>query len=158
MTLRLAALAKARTQLGVHEVPAGSNWGVHVREYLASAGILTPAPWCMAFVHWSYAKCGVKLGGWAGVQNFLDWAEANGYEVRRPFKGDLVCYDWNSDRWHDHVGFVDRVLALRWKGKEFVGWVRTIEGNTAVGNDSNGGKVMYRWRWIKSAKFVRIPG
>jgi hypothetical protein len=157
MAKRHQALEIARKELGVTENPRGSNWGPRVSQYLKSAGILFPAPWCMAFVHWAFERAGVHLSGAASVQRFHDWANKNGYIVKRPFKGDVVCYDWNADNWDDHVGFVDRVLAIRWRGNAFAGWVKTIEGNTAVGNDSNGGKVMVRYRWIKKAVFVRIP-
>ena len=158
MAKRHDALARAVKEIGVTEVPAGSNWGPRVSQYLAAAGWKTPAPWCMAFVQWCFKQVGVnRLGGGASVGFFEDWAERHGYLVKRPFAGDVVCYRWGADDWPDHTGFVEKVLAVRWRNGQFVGWVRTIEGNTAVGNDSNGGKVMRRWRWISRAKFARIP-
>lgn len=157
MTIREAALQRAITQLGVTEHPAGSNDGPEIKRYRESVAHNLPAgPWCMYFMHWCFAPW-VKLGGWGGVQQFDDWATEHGQIVARPFRGDIVCYDWNADNWDDHVGIVERVLALRWRGKSFAGWVRTVEGNTSVGNDSNGGKVMRRTRWIKTARFARVP-
>lgn len=159
MTIREAALQRAITQLGVKESPSGSNSGPRVTEYLKSAGITTPAPWCLAFVHWCYQTgASYTLAGHALVQAFDDWAKSAGDIVARPFRGDLVCYDWNGDGWDDHVGIVVKVLALRWRGSTFIGYVKTIEGNTSLNSDSNGGEVMYRWRWIQSAKFARVPG
>lgn len=159
LSIREAALRFAITQLGVTEHPPNSNSGPQVTAYLRSAGITTPAPWCLAFVHYSYlAGAKFSLPGGALVQAFDDWATKVGDIVQRPLRGDLVCYDWNGDHWDDHVGIVVKVLALRWRGKTFSGWVKTIEGNTAVGNDSNGGQVMYRYRWIASARFARVPG
>jgi hypothetical protein len=153
---RKEAVRRAATQLGVTEYPANSNDGREIRKYRESIGRgLPPAPWCMYFIHWVFSPW-IQLGGWASVQAFELWAADNGKIVQRPFSGDIVCYDWNHDRWHDHVGVVERVLALRWRGRVFSGWVRTIEGNTSVGNDSNGGMVMRRWRWINTAKFVRV--
>jgi hypothetical protein len=71
----------------------------------------------------------------------------------------VICFDWDRNDWSDHIGLVDRVLALRWKSKVFVGYVRTIEGNTAAGNDSNGGQVQVRHRWVNDKTvFVRVPG
>lgn len=157
--IRWRALDTAKKEIGVVESPPGSNWGVRVSQYLKSAGIPFPTPWCLAFVHWCYRRNGVNLGGGALVEAFDNWAAQHGYLVKRPRKGDIVCYDWNRDNWDDHVAIVDRVLALRWTPSgRFVGWVRTVEGNTSVGNDSNGGCVMIRYRWIQSAKFARIPG
>lgn len=162
-TIREAALRRAITQLGVCEHPPGTNSGPMVNRYLSSVGLGPGYPWCMAFVHWCYQYVngfsnGVTLGGYGSVEKFEQWAAANGEIVARPLRADIVCYDWEGNGWADHVGIVVKVLAVRWRGAQFVGWVKAIEGNTAVGNDSNGGKVMYRYRWIKNAKFARIPG
>lgn len=156
---RLAALAYALTQLGV--VEKTPNWSPRIKLYLNSTGITFPAAWCMAFVHYCYEQTGVALGGGASVGNFLDWARKNnGWVVDRPFKGDLVCYDWNGDGWPDHVGFVDKVLALRWgPGHRFVGFVRTCEGNTSsgeAGSQSDGDGVYVRYRWCSNCRFVRV--
>lgn len=160
MSKRDDALAVALKEVGVKESPAGSNWGPRVSEYLKSAGLTVPAPWCLAFVHWCFAQVGVDLAGHGLVQAFDDWAKANGDLVDRPLEGDIICYDWNNDHWDDHTGIIVKVLALRWKGKAFAGWVKTVEGNTAVGNDSNGGEVMIRYRWIVGfgAKYARVKG
>ncbi len=156
---RLEALAFAKTQLGVKELPPGSNWGPRVKVYLASAGLHSPAPWCAAFVTYCLDHVGyhVSTPGPASVESWEQWGNRHGYLVNRPFRGDIVCYDWNRDDWYDHIGFVDRVLSLRWRGRDFIGKVRTVEGNTGVGNDSNGGEVMIRYRDIDHAKFLRLP-
>lgn len=155
---RLRALDYARAEIGVCEKPPRSNSGPRVNQYLRSAGLGPGYPWCMAFVHFCYLKAGTKLGGYASVGKFEEWAQEHRHPVvARPFKGDLICYRFDSDDWPDHVGIVERVLALRWKGGRFVGWVRTIEGNTAVGDDANGGRVMRRRRWVgPRTKFVRV--
>ena len=160
MTYREQALRIALREVGAKETPAGSNWGARVAQYLAAAGIKSPAPWCAAFVTWCFQRAGMTITtpGPASVENWEQWAAKAGYIAARPLRADLVCYDWNADNWYDHIGFVVKVLALRWKGTAFVGWVKTVEGNTSVGNDSNGGEVMIRYRWISNAKFVRIPG
>lgn len=140
------------------ESPPDSNCGVKVRQYLASVGLPCGIPWCLAYVHWCYKQVGVYLGGYGLVQAFDVWATKNGEIVSRPFRGDIVCYDWNNDHWDDHVGIVVKVLAVRWRGKSFAGWIKTVEGNTSYGNDSNGGAVMIRYRWVKSCRFARILG
>jgi hypothetical protein len=156
---RIRALEKAVTQIGVKEYPAGSNWGLQVSAYLRAAGVTFPAPWCAAFVTWCFKRVGYNTGVLypASVESWVQWAPRVGYAVHRPLRGDVVCYDWGTDNWYDHIGFVEKVLALRWSAGRFVGLVRTVEGNTSVGNDSNGGQVMRRWRWIHRAQFVRIP-
>lgn len=155
---RIRALNSALLDVGVKEHPPGSNWGARVAQYLRAAGIDFPAPWCAAFVTFHLKKVGFRVStpGPASVESWVQWASRHGKLVARPYRGDIVCYDWNADNWYDHMGFVVRVLALRWRGSVFVGYVRTVEGNTSVGNDSNGGEVMIRYRWIKTAQFVRV--
>lgn len=163
---RLRALDRARRYVGVRERPPGSNSGPFIDGWLRGAGARPGQPWCMAFVHAMYDAEGVTLGGWAGVGNFRGWAYEHGYLLvpphERPLRGDLVCYEWNGDDWPDHIGFVEKVLAVRWKGKQFVGWVRTIEGNTssgAAGSQDDGGGVYRRRRWMKPEyQFVRVTG
>lgn len=158
LSKREQALRIALKEVGVKEHPPGSNWGPRVSQYIKSTGYNFPLPWCLAFVHWCYEKVGVELGGKALVQAFDNWAKDNGYLVSRPRRGDIVCYDFDNNNWDDHVGIVAKVLALRWSPSgKFVGWVKTVEGNTASGNDANGGQVQIRYRWIKSARFARIP-
>ena len=50
------ALEVAVTQLGVSEVPVGSNKGPQVEAYLKSVGLEGGAAWCMAFVYWCFAQ------------------------------------------------------------------------------------------------------
>lgn len=52
LTIVQIILSIARSQIGLTEIPKGSNWGKHVQKYLASVGIFAPAAWCMAFVYW----------------------------------------------------------------------------------------------------------
>ena len=148
----------ALKEVGVKEHPAGSNSGPRVNQYLKAAGLGPGYPWCAAFVTWCLRRVGydVKVPGPASVESWVVWAGRVGKIVERPFRGDIVCYDWDANNWYDHIGFVDRVLALKWRGKVFAGYVRTVEGNTAVGNDSNGGQVMIRYRWMGNTKFVRL--
>lgn len=158
MTVRENALRVAIGELGVKEEPAGSNSGPRVRQYQAATSLGgTGWPWCMAFVCWCYKQSGHKLAyPTASVGLFLTWATKVGDVVSRPFRGDLVCYRFDADNWPDHVGIVERVLALPRGGKPYL--IRTIEGNTSFGNNANGGQVQRRWRWASRCSFVRIKG
>jgi hypothetical protein len=147
---RIKALEWEIERLGVRETPPGSNRGPAIDKWNRDANGLVGEPWCMSFQHAAFAAQGVKLGGWAGVQSFLAWASQHGYEVTRPFRGDLVCLDWNGDRWYDHVGMVERVLGIGPKGRG--PWlIATVEGNT---NDM----VARRRRLTATARFCRVPG
>ena len=56
---------------------------------------------------------------------------------KQPQPGDIVSSTGQGDGVADHVGFFEKGSR-----SEFT----AIEGNTAVGNDSNGGQVMRRER------------
>jgi hypothetical protein len=151
VTYREQALRYAIAELGVKENPAGSNSGPRVNQYLASAGLGPGYPWCMAFMNWCFRKAGLDIQhpNEASVGFFEAWARENGHLVSAPARGDLICYRFDADNWPDHVGIIERVYA---------GSVDVIEGNTAVGNDANGGMVMRRGRGLDRARFARIPG
>lgn len=149
---RIRALEIAATQVGTKESPANSNSGVKVREYQAATTLKgTGWPWCAAFVNWCFLKAGKPLPlRSASVGYLLADARNRGYVVSKPQRGDVVCFNFNGDNWPDHVGLVLRVLDAR--------TIITIEGNTAVGNDANGGAVMQRTRNTARCAFIRYPG
>jgi CHAP domain len=166
------ALEYAMLFRGVKEQPAGSNHGPDVWrtdrrgkrwrggiDYWCTLanGLHGGYPWCAAFATAAFRLTGRTVGDArrASVQYFEQWAKIQGDLVTRPFRGDLVCYDWNADNWYDHIGIVQRVLSLPAHGRPFL--IRAIEGNTSLGNDSNGGQVMLRTRWASHCRFVRIP-
>src|SRR4051812_31270525 len=166
MTYRQTALDHAAMYVGVHEVPAGSNKGPHINGWLKDAGVPPGNPWCMAFIHGMFLEAGYTLGGGASVGNFEAWARAHHYVwASVPKPGDIACYEWEHDNWPDHVGIVHHVAVkhsriVHWDGTvEPVrkGDVIAIEGNTSIGNDSDGGRVMYRSRKQVLCTFARIP-
>ena len=59
--LAAAALEVARTQIGVIEIPKGSNNGPQVREYLASVSLGPGFAWCAAFAFWCFKKAGQNI-------------------------------------------------------------------------------------------------
>lgn len=153
-TLGEKALAKAMTQRGVVESPAGSNKVLYSEWY----GIR--GPWCGMFVDWCYTEVGYKKWGtyrqcpWiCYVPSIVAKAkagEAGIFVTNNPEKGDLVCFDWDGGV-ADHVG-----MFIEWIDRS-AGTFRSIEGNTAVGNDSNGGEVMVRERHRSNVEaFVRV--
>lgn len=148
----MTPLAVALKEVGVKEHPAGSNDGPRIREYQAVTGAYRAA-WCASFVQWCLkeAHCPVAaFGRSAYVPYILSAAKAHGMLVAAPKPGDLVCYDWERDGVADHIGIVKRVIDHR--------TFEAVEGNTAVGNDSNGGEVMIRQRNVSEvAGFIRLP-
>lgn len=157
--VRLGALERAKSYLGVKEHPPGSNHGPQIDRWCKWAnGIPGGYPWCAAFACGMFHEVGhpIKYPKQASVGFLESWAKQNGYMVKRPFKGDLVCYRFDADNWPDHMGFVEKVLAVKWFGGKFVGTIKTIEGNTSAGNDANGGQVQRRYRSASRCTFIRV--
>ena len=141
-------LALARKELGVKEFPANSNnvkyntayYGQEVWDGKAGGKF----PWCVVFIWWLFHQAeadGLFFGGrkTASCGALMDYARAHGQWVTGGYQpGDIAIMDFPGNKARtDHCGIV--VTAL-------TDGVRTIEGNTGVGNDSNGGEVMERTR------------
>ena len=127
----------AKTQIGVKEYPADTNKVKYTAEY----GVVTA--WCVIFIWWLFKHCGASSlfydgGKCASCSQLMNWAKGKGLWVKSNYKiGDLVIYDWNKDGRPEHIG-----LCIGVSGSNIV----AIEGNTSLGNDSNGGQVMTRKR------------
>jgi len=141
--LREKALKIAKTQLGISESPPGSN----KVKYSAWYGMT--GPWCAMFVSWCYVQAGSKKfvrGQRYAYTPYLQYAIRHGWYLFRELHasevkpGDIVLYDWNGNGVPDHVGIFERWESYR-NGTFFA-----IEGNTALGNDSDGGAVERRYR------------
>jgi len=147
--MAVKALKQALSKLGTKENPAGSNRVVFSDWYGVTG------PWCAMFVTWCYVRAGskafVRSHRYAYVPYIVQDARkgTNGLTVtKKPLPGDLVCYDWEGNGVADHVGLFE-------KGTTMV--FHAIEGNTAVGNDSNGGEGMRRSRVGAAVQcFVRV--
>jgi hypothetical protein len=146
----LAALAEAKRWLGTKETPPNSNvakpFGPWYNGYVG--------PWCAVFVSYCLEKAGFKhtdpgSARWAYCPYMVNDARAQRNGLRAiPASavepGDIVLYDWDGGV-ADHVGFFEEWIV---RGSTF----HAIEGNTAVGNDSNGGEVMRRVRSVSQVE------
>lgn len=52
----------ASDEVGVKEIPLGSNRGKRVEAYLDSVKLGGGNPWCMAFIYWCYEQAAKRLG------------------------------------------------------------------------------------------------
>lgn len=141
----------ASAEIGTKESPKGSNL-VKYNKWIYNKD--TAAPWCGSFVSWCYYMAGFPIKKAGLTKGFIgcQYAVANvnkwGRLVTVPKAEDVVFFDWNGDGKFDHTGIFVRDLGN--------GLFEAIEGNTAFGNDSNGGEVMRRAdRKYKNAIFVR---
>lgn len=145
-------IVNALKEVGTKESPANSNMQKY-GEWYGKNGVA----WCAAFVSYIMFKSGVKFPvdvetpkGFIWVPSLYIRAKQNGWITLEPEAGDVVLFDWQGDKQADHVGFF---ICWLEKGKTFV----TVEGNTSIDNDSNGGEVMVRVRNIASVQaFVRV--
>ena len=141
----------ATKEIGQVEVPTNSN-KTKYGKWFGFDGVA----WCGMFVSWVYSTAGFplpKIGftkGFAGCQTAVAYFKKNNQITTKPVSGDIVFFDWNKDGRYDHTG-----LFVKWIDKE-KGLFETIEGNTAIGNDSNGGEVMIRKRIKSVAIFVHL--
>ena len=154
------ALDEAAKHIGLKESPPDSNrtpFGV----WYGHDGL----PWCAIFVSYCFAVgsqaagaykviCdgfsgpGVKAGkGCAYVPTIENWLKLTGQWLGKTTDvqpGDIVIFNFKGTG-PDHIGLVSAIAGE--------GTFTTIEGNTSMGNDSNGGAVMFRTR-----KLAQIEG
>jgi hypothetical protein len=140
------ALARATQEIGTKESPAGSNH----QKYGVWYG-MTRVPWCAIFVSWCFHQSGYTRFRYSYVPTVHQDASACRNKlsiVRTPKPGDVVCFTFGTR--DAHIGFFSKWVT---QGSTF----ETCEGNTGSGNDSNGGEVMRRTRYISQVSaFVRV--
>lgn len=138
---RQSVIDTAAAENGTKEAPPNSNKTKYGEWYG-----LNGEKWCAIFVSYVYAHAGNPLeaidtpNGYQSCQSgYVFWKRKNRF-TKQPQQGDIVLYDWTGDGHCDHTGiFVQWIDAAQTK---FQAW----EGNTAQGNDSDGGQVMLRER------------
>lgn len=137
----------ASKEIGVVEQPKNSN-KTKYGKWMSLDGV----PWCGIFVSWCYAMANKQLPnigfkkGFAGCQTAVAYFREKKLVVTNPVEGDIVFFDWNGDGRFDHTG-----LFVKWIDESHFS---TIEGNTSLSNQSNGGEVMKRIRGNKNVVFV----
>jgi len=125
MTAVKAVLDRARGELGVTEVPLGSN-NVKYGEWYG----LNRHPWCAMFVSWVFYHENMPLAfstskGFAYTPAGVAAFKAQGrWYTSNPKPGDVVFFDFPGDRVNrvSHVGIAESVRAD--------GTIICIEGNT----------------------------
>ena len=137
----------AESQIGITEYPPNSNnvayntayYGHEVQDGVPSKN--DKYPWCCVFIWWLFAQfspCLVKKT--ASCENLAQWFKDQGKWGSTAHPGDVVFFKFNTNnRWTNHVGIVKEVLEGGLK-------IKTIEGNTSINSDDNGGAVMERIR------------
>ena len=154
MTKPSDILTTAKKELGVKESPAGSNNVKYNTAYYGKTVSGSDYPWCCAFVWWVFKQAkssdlfygGKKTASCTTLMNFY---KSKGQLSKTPKVGSLVFYNWGKGSLARHIGIVSEVKS----NSSFT----AIEGNTAVGNDSNGGEVMVRNRTVSQTLGFAYP-
>jgi peptidoglycan hydrolase-like protein with peptidoglycan-binding domain len=138
---RQSIIDTAAAENGTKESPANSNKTKYGQWYG-----LDGEKWCAIFVSFVYHHAGHPLEeidrpkGYQSCQSGFNFWKKKKRFTNQPEPGDIVLFDWTGDDHCDHTGiFVQWLDAGKTK---FQSW----EGNTAQGNDSDGGQVMLRER------------
>lgn len=130
----------ARGEIGIRELPPGSNIVKYSRWYGLTG------PWCGMFVSWVYDQAGSRDVRFAYCPAMVDVLRARGqWNTGNPQPGDLVFFDFFSSRpsLAYHVGILVRYPSST--------TIETIDGNTGLSSEDNGGSVMTR---IRPTRFV----
>lgn len=141
MTAAERVLDIARKEIGVTELPAGSNKVKYNTWFYGREVSGASYPWCCAFVCWVFAQAGCLnlLRKTGGCTTLMNWFKAKGWlvPIKEAKPSDIVFYQFDKDAYADHVGIVEKRTGTG---------VVAIEGNTSVTSDDNGGAVMRRNR------------
>ena len=155
-------IKQALTQLGQTEHPPNSNRS----KFSVWYGII--GAWCAMFVTWVFVTLGYSKRTFQRARHYayVPYIVADAIRgvnglmlASQPEDAILACYDWlPKDGVADHVGICAEEATLKrlayrvWEqavrdyGPLGKGDFWAIEGNTGIGNDSNGGMTMIRKR------------
>lgn len=133
------AIRRAKAEVGVTEYPANSN---NVKYNIWFYGKMVQGsayPWCAAFISYIFKDSPNLVKKTASCLDMLEWFEAHNRVVTHPQPGDIVFFKYSTNkRRTNHVGIIISVA----DNNNFL----TIEGNTSVKSNDNGGAVMERRR------------
>lgn len=136
---------KALSYIGTEENPRYSNNVIFNTDYYGHPVYGDDYPWCVTFVWDIFRMCGASNLFYNGRKtnncvNVLLWGRQEGLVVSEGRMGDLILFDWDNTNVNDadHIGFIVE--------RNPDGSYITVEGNTSLTNNSNGGEVMERRR------------
>lgn len=121
--LARAIVQRALTDVGVVEMPPGSNRSGVIDEYNLRAGVPPGSYWCASAVGAWWKDCGAEVPpGYASCDAWLRW---RGGLSPVPTPGAAVLYGRPGDA--THIGVVVRVTPV----------LLSVEGNTTLGGEFN---------------------
>lgn len=131
-------LNRAIGEVGITEYPANSNKVKYNTWYYGKEVSGAAYPWCMTFIQWLFKDSGLLPIKTASCSALYNEFKKRGQIVADPEPGDIVFFKWNTSNYPcQHVGIV-----LNVGGSAII----SIEGNTSINSNDNGGSVMRRSR------------
>lgn len=129
----------ALREVGNFESPPKSNNVKYNTWYYGEPVNGSAYPWCMVFCLWVYHQLNVRLpGNSASCTQMMRDGQKKGAFVTKNYQiGDLILLDFKGLKTPQHCGIIRKVNTYS---------IDTIEGNTGIGNNVNGGEVMKRER------------
>src|SRR5688572_20513398 len=146
-------LLTAAREIGTTEVPANSNAGPRVEEYLKTVHLAKGQPWCAAFVAWVGVQ--VLADRWpvprvGGCATLGEWAKKEHVRYLKPKVGDIGLLYFPKMKRFAHTFFVE-------SKPDAEGRWGTIEGNTSGGGSREGWGVFRRRRKFGvNDRFIRL--
>lgn len=142
-------IEKAKAEIGVHEAPPNSNNVKYNTWYYGHEVSGAAYPWCAVFISWLFKAEQGLCKKTASCADMLAWFEARNQIVKDPQAGDIVFFKYKTNnRRTNHVGLV---VSVSPDGRT----INTIEGNTSITSQDNGGKVMQRNRYSNIVAYAR---
>lgn len=137
MATEQQTLAVAATQVGVREMPPGSNDVTFNHWWVNRYGGPLRVAWCARFLSWVFAQVGIGIA-FQGTRAFAEQMRRAGRVTRTPQVGAIALMFAGHEPGTGHTGIVERVAP---DGTFF-----TIEGNTDERGGRTGGRVMRKHR------------
>lgn len=148
-------VSKAKSYIGTKESPSGSNNVIFNTHYHGKT-VKGAYPWCCVFVWDIFRLCGASSLFYDGKKtaycpDLQVWAKEKNLlcDKQSGQPGDIILFDWNGNMLADHVGIIEK--------KNSDGTYTTIEGNTSITSNDNGGAVMRRNRKLSEVLCVIRP-
>lgn len=111
--LNAAIVRRALTDVGLLEMPPGSNRSPRIDEYNRAVGSPVGSYWCASALSAWFRESGARTPptSAASCDAWLSWATHHGYLSSRPVEGAAVLYGVPGDA--SHCGVVVRLTPLR---------------------------------------------
>ena len=142
-------IERAKAEIGTHEAPPNSNNVKYNTWYYGHPVSGAEYPWCAVFISWLFKAEQGLCPRTASCVNMFAWFEQKRQIVKSPQAGDIVFFKYSTNnRKTNHVGLV---VSVSDDGRT----INTIEGNTSITSQDNGGKVMQRNRYSNIVAYAR---